>query len=597
MSRALPPNPAHRLPHTNMSSTSQQEQKQQEYSAQHHHYQAKNDFQHHQIYQQQNRNSSNMHRHRMPSTSDSQRPIRLLNSPLDFTDSIPFNELSLSTETLGSGSFGTVFKGRWRGVTVAVKQYKTREQIDSFTVEVKQLSSVKHQNIVRLYGTSSPSKIAAYLVMEYAEGGSLNHLLHESRQQEYDLRHACSWAMQTARGVSYLHSLTPKPIMHRDLKPANLLLFSRGKILKICDFGTACAVKTQMTNNTGSASYMAPEVFATSNYLESGDVYSWGIIFWEILTRMQPYKQSSNPFQILWKVTQGARPREIEDCPEIIWKLITRSWDKDPNERPKMRQVAQEMGLIFELARKSDNGAESATDTRSLPRSPEEVTTPTNNDIGSSINDFSKQMHIRCRQSLKKLLPFAGQRRQSSPAQSAVVQSPEKLPVGSSDDQHKHQVMASRQDSKPPVNEQMITNKPQNSPDTRLKVVEQQQQQQQQQLQQSQPQHRQQHRKVRHFEHSQYSHMSSSSCSSSCHSNTSVKHTDSNKKQQHQHQTSDSASIYSQRQSTANNRMRALTKHIQMLQERYFEIQKQLECDQKNSECESFLEYESLKKT
>lgn len=276
--------------------------------------------------------------------------------PLDFTDRIPFKELELSTKTLGSGSFGTVYKGRWRGRHVAVKQFKTREEIDSFLIEVEQLSCIKHQNIVTLYGASALAE-TAYLIMEYAEGGSLNHLLHKCKQQQYDLRHACSWAMQTARGVAYLHGIRPKPIMHRDLKPANLLLFSRGKILKICDFGTACTVKTQMTNNTGSASYMAPEVFATSSYLESGDVFSWSIIFWEILARRHPYpEQYSNPYQILWRVKQeGARPKKLESCPKIIWSLITRSWNKDPEKRPSMKEVAEEMEFIFSLTEKSPN--------------------------------------------------------------------------------------------------------------------------------------------------------------------------------------------------------------------------------------------------
>jgi len=283
-------------------------------------------------------------------------------SPLDFTHRIPFKELKLSSETLGSGSFGTVYKGRWRGRHVAVKQFRTREEINSFVIEVEQLSKVKHPNIVTLYGASTFSD-NHYLIMEYAEGGSLNHLLHECRHQQYDLRHACSWAMQTARGVAYLHELRPKPIMHRDLKPANLLLFSRGKILKICDFGTACTVKTHMTNNTGSASYMAPEVFATSSYLESGDVFSWSIIFWETLARRHPYSQQySNPYQILWRVKQeGTRPSELENCPIIIWRLITKSWNKEPKARPTMREVANEMEFIYSLTERSSPSAISPT--------------------------------------------------------------------------------------------------------------------------------------------------------------------------------------------------------------------------------------------
>lgn len=76
----------------------------------------------------------------------------------------------------------------------------------------------------------------------------------------YTAGHAMSWALQCARGVAYLHDMHP-PLIHRDLKPPNLLLVNGGTVLKICDFGTACEIKTYMTNNKGSAAWMAPEVF------------------------------------------------------------------------------------------------------------------------------------------------------------------------------------------------------------------------------------------------------------------------------------------------------------------------------------------------
>lgn len=86
-------------------------------------------------------------------------------------------------------------------------------------------------------------------------------VLHCRPQPQYSAGHAMSWALQCAHGVAYLHSMTPKALIHRDLKPPNLLLITGGKVLKICDFGTACDKKTYMTNNKGSAAWMAPEVF------------------------------------------------------------------------------------------------------------------------------------------------------------------------------------------------------------------------------------------------------------------------------------------------------------------------------------------------
>lgn len=348
--------------------------------------------------QQQQQHPQSIKQYNNTPRSQFSRPLTPTSS-LNFTERIPFNELKLSTETLGSGSFGTVFKGSWGKRNVAVKQFRTKEEIESFSVELKQLSNVKHPNIVTLYGASTSSD-SAYLIMEYAEGGSLNYLLHENKRQEYDLRHACIWAAQTAKGVAYLHGIRPKPIMHRDLKPANLLLFSRGKILKICDFGTACTVKTQMTNNTGSASYMAPEVFATSSYLESGDVFSWSIIFWEILARTPPYSQQySNPYQILWRVKQeGTRPNELENCPDIIWNLITICWDTDPKKRPSMREVAEEMEIICSLTYRSS----SSSNVKSPSKTPTKIktttteTTPTTNIIQYADN-IQPQKSLNCR--------------------------------------------------------------------------------------------------------------------------------------------------------------------------------------------------------
>ena len=89
----------------------------------------------------------------------------------------------------------------------------------------------------------------------------------------------------------------------RDLKSPNLLLVQRGLILKICDFGTACDKQTNMTNNRGSAAWMAPEVFETTTYTEKCDVFSWGIILWEILTRRLPFDDMrGNDFRVQWAI-------------------------------------------------------------------------------------------------------------------------------------------------------------------------------------------------------------------------------------------------------------------------------------------------------
>lgn len=160
----------------------------------------------------------------------------------------------------------------------------------------------------------------------------------------YTAAHAMSWCLQCSQGVAYLHSMQPKALIHRDLKPPNLLLVAGGTVLKICDFGTACDIQTHMTNNKGSAAWMAPEVFEGSNYSEKCDVFSWGIILWEVITRRKPFDEIGGPaFRIMWAVHNGTRPPLIKNLPKPIESLMTRCWSKDPSLRPSMEEIVKIM--------------------------------------------------------------------------------------------------------------------------------------------------------------------------------------------------------------------------------------------------------------
>lgn len=184
--------------------------------------------------------------------------------------------------------------------------------------------------------------------MEYAEGGSLYNLLHGSRIK-YTASHAMSWCRQCADGVEYLHAMHPKPLIHRDLKPPNLLLVKNGLVLKICDFGTVTDKNTMMTNNKGSAAWMAPEVFEGSIYSERCDVFSWSIILWECLARELPFKDIESTFSIMWVIHKGQRPHTIEGIPKPIVQLMHQCWDPQPQNRPPMEEVHARMKQLCEF--------------------------------------------------------------------------------------------------------------------------------------------------------------------------------------------------------------------------------------------------------
>uniref|UniRef100_A0AAZ3QR63 Mitogen-activated protein kinase kinase kinase 7 n=1 Tax=Oncorhynchus tshawytscha TaxID=74940 RepID=A0AAZ3QR63_ONCTS len=251
----------------------------------------------------------------------------------------PFEEIDYVDieveEVVGRGAFGVVCKAKWKGKDVAIKTIESESERKAFIVELRQLSRVNHPNIL----LNTPIFI-----------------LHGAEPLPcYTAPHAMSWCFQCSQGVAYLHGMKPKALIHRDLKPPNLLLVAGGTVLKICDFGTACDIQTHMTNNKGSAAWMAPEVFEGSNYSEKCDVFSWGIILWEVITRRKPFDEIGGPaFRIMWAVHNGTRPPLIKSLPKPIESLMTRCWSKDPSQRPSMEEIVKIMTHLMRCFPGSD---------------------------------------------------------------------------------------------------------------------------------------------------------------------------------------------------------------------------------------------------
>jgi serine/threonine protein kinase len=152
-----------------------------------------------------------------------------------------------------------------------------------------------------------------------------------------------------AQGMNYLHSLSP-PIIHRDLKSLNLLLSepvigpTDPILLKITDFGVSKTLSEPelMTGQMGTCHWMAPEVLSSQPYSLPADVYSYGIVMWEIMTRQTPYK-GKNPAQILYGVVnQQERPSQAlipPTIPSTLRGLMTKCWHQDPSNRPTFDQI------------------------------------------------------------------------------------------------------------------------------------------------------------------------------------------------------------------------------------------------------------------
>ena len=192
---------------------------------------------------------------------------------------------------VGTGSFGTVHRAIWRGTEVAIKRLHKdlvadEQALALFRMEMSIMCTVAHPNVVQFLGACTTARPYS-IVTEYLTGGSLADIFSNIRRTMVPLsfKVATSYALDTARGMAYLHGRRPNSIVHRDLKPANLLLDPAGHV-KITDFGLSKTIANadmkpmgsqgnnpimlnqayKMTGGTGSFLYMAPEVFRHEEY-------------------------------------------------------------------------------------------------------------------------------------------------------------------------------------------------------------------------------------------------------------------------------------------------------------------------------------------
>ena len=217
---------------------------------------------------------------------------------------VPREQIS-TTEEIGRGTGGVVFKARWRGLECAAKVLSTNSQVSveyhDMINEITVISHLRHPNLVLFLGACTISE-PLLILSEYMAGGSLEHRFKSMRAKvgkpwkpPRQQLHKCM--LDLTRAVCFLHSCT-HPIMHRDLKPSNLLL-SEHDHLKVSDFGlckTLQKVKEDgspysMTGCTGTKRYMAPEVVLSKpDYDLAVDIYSMAMIFWYMANGERPFE-------------------------------------------------------------------------------------------------------------------------------------------------------------------------------------------------------------------------------------------------------------------------------------------------------------------
>uniref|UniRef100_A0AAY4BCZ0 non-specific serine/threonine protein kinase n=1 Tax=Denticeps clupeoides TaxID=299321 RepID=A0AAY4BCZ0_9TELE len=284
-------------------------------------------------------------------------------------------------QRIGSGSFGTVYKGKWHG-DVAVKMLNvtapTPQQLQAFKNEVGVLRKTRHVNILLFMGYTTKPQLA--IVTQWCEGSSLYHHLHII-ETKFEMIKLIDIARQTAQGMDYLHA---KSIIHRDLKSNNIFLHE-DLTVKIGDFGLA-TVKSRWSGShqfeqlSGSILWMAPEVIRLQDknpYSFQSDVYAFGIVLYELMSGALPYSNINNRDQIIFMVGRGYLSPDLSkvrsNCPKAMKRLMADCLKKKREERPLFPQILASIELLA----------------RSLPKIHRSASEPSLNRAGFQTEDFS----------------------------------------------------------------------------------------------------------------------------------------------------------------------------------------------------------------
>ncbi|CAH8361546.1 unnamed protein product [Eruca vesicaria subsp. sativa] len=258
---------------------------------------------------------------------------------------ILWDDLTIGEE-IGKGSCGTVYRGLWLGSVVAVKVFSKEEHpeevIQSFRQEVSMMKRLRHPNVLLFMGAvTSPQRLC--IVSELLPRGSLFQLL-QRKMSKLDWRRRILMALDIAHGMNYLHCCSP-PIVHRDLKSSNLLV-DRNLTVKVADFGLSRVKhETYLTTKFGKGTpqWMAPEVLRNESADEKSDIYSFGVVLWELATEKIPW-ETLNSMQVIGAVGFMNQRLEIPKDIDPLWiSLIESCWHSDAKLRSTFQELTEKL--------------------------------------------------------------------------------------------------------------------------------------------------------------------------------------------------------------------------------------------------------------
>ncbi|XP_064611491.1 uncharacterized protein LOC135475493 isoform X2 [Liolophura sinensis] len=302
---------------------------------------------------------------------------------------IPIGHLEVK-QRLGGNVFGDTYKGRWKDRSVAIKcithgiqlSQNNSDIVKKIKTEVSILSKARHKNIAAMIGMCFEAKFP-YIVNEMINGRSVKeYILAEDYVSWSQKIRMC---IQAADGMTFLHSVKPNPILHRDLRCANLMITPE-EIVIVVDFGVTailqpvreecqrakCFCQKELSACPASIRWTAPEILHQTDseknqttFTTSCDVYSFGMILWEMLKGENPFCEIQAELEIMEIVKAGGRPVIPQDIsiPSKYKDLMKELWEGDPLRRPTFKQVVSALKEAMSQARHLEKHGMSHTQT------------------------------------------------------------------------------------------------------------------------------------------------------------------------------------------------------------------------------------------
>ncbi|CAL1585447.1 unnamed protein product [Knipowitschia caucasica] len=287
-------------------------------------------------------------------------PCRKMEAPTTYglsyntvdTWEIPRTSIKLGKK-LGAGQFGEVYEGLWNDTTaVAVKTLKpgTMDAAD-FLREAQFMKRLRHAKLIQLYAVCTMEE-PIFIITELMRHGSLLEHLQMDRGRNLGISDQIEFAAQVAAGMAYLEQ---QNYIHRDLAARNVLV-GENNICKVADFGLARVFMKENENvyeakegGKFPVKWTAPEAIHDNTFSIKSDVWSFGILLYEIMTFGQtPYPAMTN-YQVVQKVLEGYRMQPPPNCTKILFAIMSDCWKRDPQDRPTFETLQWKLEDYFEM--------------------------------------------------------------------------------------------------------------------------------------------------------------------------------------------------------------------------------------------------------